>query len=168
MTLGSLAHLEQNGDLLAEGCLALRFAAMPLPPLWLLHLHREAASLRVDGRACEDSSDGYHNYLVNQWLLGTIGGFVFGVPATSGPMSFYVPKAVISPLREFSQALLAPGFCRVDGWSAFRAACAPHVSPQALAVADAGAEGSPGFERFIQAFARLSQPVGSGPQRVLA
>lgn len=168
MTLGSLAHLDQNGDLLAEVCLALRFASMPLPPLWLQHLHREAASLRVDGRACEDSSDGYHNYLVNQWLLGTMGEFVFGVPATSGPMSFHVPRAVISPLREFSQALLAPGFRRVAGWSAFRAACAPHVSPQALAVADAGAEGSPGFERFIHAFARLSQPVGSGPQRVLA
>lgn len=168
VTLGSLGHLEQNGDLLAEVCLALRHVGAPLPPLWLQHLRREAGTMRIDARPCEDSSDGYHNYLVNQWLLGSMGEVVFGVPATSGPMSFHVPRAVISPLREFSQALLAPGFRRVGDWSAFRAACAPHVSPQALAVADAGAEGSPGFERFIHAFARLSQPVGPGPQKVLA
>jgi len=146
----------------------LRFCGHPVPPLWLQHLRHDAASLRVDGRPCEDSSDGYHNYLVNQWLLGTMGEFVFGVPATSGPMSFHVPRPVISPLREFSQALLAPGFHRLGGWPAFRASCAQHVSPQALAAADAGAEGSPGFERFIQAFARLSQPLGPGPLKVLA
>lgn len=168
VTLGSLAHLEQNGDLLAEVCLALRFVAAPLPPLWLHHLRREAAASRVEARACEDSSDAYHNYLVNQWLLGTMGEFVFGVPATSGPMSFHVPRSVISPLREFTQALMQPGFRRMAEWPDLRAACAPHVSPQALAVADAGAEGSPGFARFIRGFARLSHPAAPGLQRVQA
>ncbi len=168
LVLGSLAHLEQNGDLLAEVCLALRYADQPLPPLWLQHLRHEAAGLRVDGRACEDSSDAYHNYLVNQWLLGSMGETVFGVPATSGPMSFHVPRSVISPLREFSQALLQPGVQRVADWAGLRAACAPHVSPQALAVADAGATGSPAFMRFVAGFARIAQPAAQGLLRVQA
>ena len=168
LTLGSLAHLEQNGDLLAEVCLGLHFAAAPIPPLWLGHARQEAGQFRIDARCCEDSSDGYHNFLVNQWLLGTMGEIVFDVPKTSGPMSFHLQRSVISPLREFSQALVQPGFRRVADWAGFRAACTAHVSPQALAVADAGAEGSPGFDRFIRAFARLSQPAGPGPVKVQA
>lgn len=167
LVLGCLAHLEQNGDLLAEVCLALRFAGQPLPPLWLGHVLQEASAFRVEAQPCADSSDAYHNYLVNQWLLGSIGETAFGVNSGAGPMRFHLPRPVISPLREWGQALVHPGLERSRDWGALRAACAPHLSPQALAQADAGAEGGPMFHRFIAAFARVGGPAEGG-RRVTA
>ncbi len=159
LMLGCLAHLDQNGDLLAEVCLALRFAGQVLPPIWLAHLQEEAQAFRILPQGCTDSSDAYHNYLVNQWLMGTIGQTAFGVPSCAGPMSFQLQRPVISALREWVQALARPDLPRQADWGVMRALCAPVLSPQALALADAGAEGAPMFQRFFAAFARIDGPA---------
>lgn len=176
--LGCLAHLEQNGDLLAEVLLALRYCGQPMPPLWLAQVQAETQAFRIETQPCRDSSDAYHIFLVNQWLIGTIGGSAFGVPSfgpgrtnnltnsltnTMSPMSFRLARAVISPLREWSQALDRLGDRRCTDWMRLRALCAPHLSEQALAIADAGAEGSPGFAGFLASFARAGR-LGAAPE----
>ncbi len=163
---GALAHLDQDGDLLAEVCLALRYCGQPLPPLWLDLLRHEARSFKIDVASCSDSADAYHNFLVNQWLLETIGDTAFGDIFYAGPMRFILPRPLISPLREWSQALLALGSDRRADWAAMRSACAPRLSAAAVAVADAGAEGSPGFEAFFAHFARSAQPF-AGPTKLV-
>lgn len=166
--LGCLAHLEQNADLLAEVCIALRYAGEAQPALWQEFLAAEARSFRIEPSACLDSSDAYHNYLVNQWLIGTNGAIAFDAAFGAGPMSFRLSVPMISPLREWSQALLALGPRRSVSWEEMRAACAPRLSPEALAVADAGAEAGPEFRSFFAAFTRAATPLASDPQRVRA
>lgn len=163
--LGCLAHLEANGDLLAEVCLALRFAGLPQPPLWLDHVMAEAPRFRIEPVAEGASSDAYHNFLVNRWLIEANGGQGFSDAYPVGPMQFTLPRPMISPLREWSQALLGLGADRRPDYAAMRAACAPQLSPQALAQADAGAA-LPQFARFFAAFARALPPVaGRAPLR---
>jgi hypothetical protein len=152
--LGCLAHLEQNADLLAEVCVALRHAGQELPALWAEFLAAEARKFRIESHPCPDSSDDYHNYLVSQWLIGTMGDAAFTEIHGSGPMSFRLPVLPVSPLREWSQALRALGPVRSADWDAMRKACATRVSAHALAVADGGAAGSPSFAAFFSAFAR--------------
>lgn len=168
LMLGCLAHLEQNGDLLGEVLLALHYAGQALPPLWRDHLRAETAAFRVETVPCRDSSDAYHNFLVNQWLMGTMGESAFQDIPSAGAMSFRLSRPVIAPLLEWSQALKGLGARRSGDWQAMRAACAPHVSDQALAVADAGAAGSPLFDRFFAHFARAAGPVAPPLRRKLA
>ncbi|SEM78716.1 hypothetical protein SAMN04488103_10276 [Gemmobacter aquatilis] len=161
--LGCLAHLEQNGDLLAEVCLALRFTGQPQPASWRAFCEAEASAFRVERGACEDSSDAYHNYLVNQWLLSVNGATAFCEHFVAGPMRIRLDKPLISPLREWSQALLSLGEGRSADWPEMRIRCAPHLSGRALELADQGAADSPGFETFFAAFARASTPVRAAP-----
>ncbi|WP_151717629.1 DUF6902 family protein [Gemmobacter serpentinus] len=185
LQLGCLAHLEQNGDLLAEVLLCLRFCGQPLPPLWLDHVRGEAKAFRIEAQPCADSSDAYHIFLVNQWLIGAIGENAFGEEhfgptgygpqtrngpmSSTRPMSFRLARPVISPLREWSQALDRLGARRSTDWTRMRSLCAPYLSPQALAVADAGAEASPEFAGFFASFARVGGPAPfSPPQREMA
>lgn len=161
MRLGNQAWLDQNGDLLAEVCLALHFAGLPLPALWRGFVVAESAEFRLEAEPCADSSDAYHNFLVNRWLLATIEESVFGDHFKAGPMRVFLSRPLISPLREWSQALLSVPQRRAD-WGAMRAACAPRLSPRALAVADQAAAASPGFADFFAEFARAGQ-VGPAP-----
>ncbi|PTX53259.1 hypothetical protein IQ03_00170 [Gemmobacter caeni] len=152
--LGNLAWLEQNGDLLGEVCIALRYAGLPVPPLWLGHLHRESAAFRIEAGVCEDSSDAYHNFLVNRWLMGTMGETAFGEDYPVGPMRFSLVRPLISPLREWSQALMALGGRREADYPAMRRACAGRLSPEALEIADRAMAEGPEFEAFFATFAR--------------
>jgi hypothetical protein len=163
--LGCLAHLEQNADLLAEVCIALRHAGQQLPALWAEFLATDARKFRIDSVPCPDSSDAYHNYLVSQWLIGTMGDTAFTEIMGSGPMSFRLPALPVSPLREWSQALLALGPSRSGDWGVMRSACASKVSARAMAIADAGAAGSPGFDAFFRSFARADEHPGPGSIR---
>lgn len=160
LMLGSLSHLEGNGDLLGEVCLALHYAGEVLPPLWLRHLRAENGAFRLTGTPCVDSSDCYHIFLVNQWLFGTIEDRAFGEGYPVGPMSIQLNRPLISPLREWSQALRALGPRRSGDWEAMRRACRDHLSESALAQADLGAAESPLFGRF---FARFARPAGLPP-----
>lgn len=164
--LGCLAHLEQNTDLLAEVCIALHYAGQAQPALWRDFLQAEARNFRIEPVACVDSADGYHNYLVNQWLIGTNAGIAFDAAFGAGPMSFRHSAPMISPLREWSQALLALGARRSSDWAEMRAACADRLSSGALSVADAGAAAAPEFQRFFAAFARAASPLA--PDRIRA
>lgn len=164
--LGCLAHLEQNADLLAEVCIALHHAGRAQPAHWRDFLRQEAGCFRIEPVACVDSSDAYHNYLVNQWLIGTNGNAAFDAGFGAGPMSFRLSVPMISPLREWSQALLALGPRRSPDWEEMRAACAPRLSAEALAVADAGAATGPEFRVFFAAFARAASPLE--PSRIRA
>lgn len=164
LMLGSLSHLEGNGDLLGEVCLALHYAGEVLPPLWLRHLRAENTAFRISPGTCPDSSDCYHIFLVNQWLFGTIEDRAFGDAYSGGPMSIQLNRPAISPLREWSQALRAQGNRRSADWSMMRSLCRDQVSENALARADLGAAESPMFDRFFARFARASRPVPIWPE----
>ncbi|MDR0809155.1 MAG: hypothetical protein LBE86_08540 [Gemmobacter sp.] len=162
--LGNLACLDGDGDLLAEVCIALRYCGEDLPALWQDMVVAEAQAFRVEPGYGADYSDSYHNYLVNQWLIGTIGITAFGDRFPAGPMTFKLIRSPVAPLREWSQALLTLGERRRADYAVMRAACAPRLSPAALAAADRAAEASPGFERFFATFAR---PAAASPGPVL-
>ncbi|MEH7827051.1 DUF6902 family protein [Gemmobacter denitrificans] len=164
--LGCLAHLEQNGDLLAEVLIALAYCNEPLPPLWLAMVLAERAEFRILPEECRDSADAYHNFLVNQWLLITIGDTAFCETFPAGPMRFSLNRSPISPMREWAQALQNMGEGRRADWARMRAACQGRVSETAMRVADAGAAGSPGFETFFAVFAREAGPAPAARNRV--
>lgn len=159
LRLGNLAWLDQNGDLLAEVCLALHYAGCEMPALWLAFLRAESARFQLQHETCVDSSDAYHNYLVNHWLLATIGEKAFGDRYQVGAMRVQLTKPQMTPLREWSLALsgLAP---RSADWATMRAACGSRLSGGALALADQAAAQSPGFAAFFADFARAAAPGG--------
>lgn len=154
--LGTQALLAEDSDLLAEVCLALHYAGARAPAGWLEWLGRARLAMRVGPGDGTETSDGYHNWLVNQWLSATIGGTAFDDIYRPGPMRFTVFQPAASALSEMSQTLLHMQDRRAD-WSLMRGrvlAALSHAARQTLMLAEST---SPDFPAFFRAFARAGQ-----------
>jgi len=151
---GLLAFLDRNADLLAEICIALRYAGHDPSPIWEQWLERETFGFIVETGPRVDLADAYHTYFVTSWLMALRGGRDFVKPAEPGPMSFHRAPMAPAPLREMSQALYRLEAARSRDWARMR----PHV---AAALSGAGADilaeaeaSSAHFEEFFAGFAR--------------
>ena len=150
---GNLAYLDQNSDLLAEICIALRYAREVPPPLWTIWLDRETHLFTVESGETVSVADDYHDFLVCNWHASVIGGKPFHKPLDGGRMRFERSQRV-APLRELSEALFAEGSARSADWAGMRARMGARLSPQTLDVVDQLADHSPRFDAFFEGFAR--------------
>lgn len=149
---GTLAFLEQNLDLLAEVCLAMHYANLPIPEGWMAWLRQDAARIKVMSGA--QGEDDYHTYFVCHWLFATLGLPNFDQIYYASKMMFQPNPILQSPLRDMSQALLAMGRARSDDWAAMRKVCAAGLSDGAHQILCAAEAASDGFEMFFADFAR--------------
>ncbi len=151
---GILAYLDQNADLLAEVCIALRFAGRAPSPIWEHWLEAETHRFAVATGPRANPVDDYHDYFVCSWLMALRGGRDFVKPAEAAPMSFHRAPPLAAPLRQMSQALFELQAARSRDWTAMR----PHVEAalseighDILAEAEASSDR---FEEFFAGFAR--------------
>ncbi len=158
--IGTLAMLEVNADLLAEVCIALRYAGQTPPPAWEETVRTQAAAMRVTPAAQDVSNDAYHNFLVNQWLIATMGGIAFADSYHFGPMTFQAAPIPASALREMSQALFGMGAARAQDWGVMRADCMAQLSAPARRVLAEAEAATDGFDRFFADFARARRAGG--------
>ena len=151
---GILAYLEQNADLLAEICVALRFAGAEPSPIWENWLERETHRFAVSHGPQASAADDYHDYFVCNWLMAASGRDAFVKPAEDDRMAFHRAQPHVGPLREMSECMFRLEDARSDDWEAMR----PHVED---ALTDIGHDipteaqaSSARFSDFFAGFAR--------------
>lgn len=151
---GLLAFLDQNADLLAEICVALRFAGVQPSEVWENWLTRETHMFSVETGAQVNTADNYHDYFVCNWLMAVSGQPAFEKPTEFDRMAFYQATPVAGALREMSECMFRLEDQRCNDWSVMR----PHVE-EALSefghgILNDAQQSSDKFEEFFAGFAR--------------
>jgi hypothetical protein len=151
---GILAYLDQNLDLLAEICVALRHAGRVPSPIWEDAVRHSLTGFNVQINDDLPLSDDYHEYLVSTWAALMMGRDDSGdaVPATR--CVFHRPQAHDSALRSMSAALFSFADRRHGEWARMRASITDMMGEDALAVLHGAEQSSPHFEAFFEGFAR--------------
>ena len=157
---GTLAFLELNVDLLAEVCIALRFAGQTPPDRWEAWLFAQARLFVVESDAPGWGQDDYHPYLMLNWAMSVAGQGGFGAQIPEGPIRFRAPRAHVAPLRELSEGLLAMDTERRGDWDRMRDRVGDILSDEAREVLEE-AEKAVDFEAFFAGFARAGGPGAS-------
>lgn len=152
---GLLAFLDQNMDLLAEICVALRLAGQAPNAIW------ERSVLDALGRARDrpawsaDAADDYHTYLMSTWVAGMAQHPILPLRLQGRAARIDMSPPAARPLRDMS---LANCDFRCGDWNKVRWRLMARMDANARRVL-ADAERSAGdFERFYAVFARTSAP----------
>lgn len=150
---GTVAFLEMNIDLLAEVCIALRFAGQTPPKTWEKWLVEQARNFVIRSEEMGWMADDYHPYLMTQWFMsaGGYGGFSAILP--EGSIRFSAPRSPVKPLRELSECVFQIDIPKNARWSTTRREISNKLSVEALEVVEA-AEQAIDFEAFFHGFAR--------------
>lgn len=158
---GTLAYLELNIDLLAEICIALRFAEVTPPQSWDGWLAEQTRYFAIREDDIGWRSDAYHPYFMLNWHLALSGQGGFGAQIPEGPISFTAPRHEVAPLRELSEQMYTLDEPRHPDWSVMRRLLDGSLSDMAREVIDT-AEQEVDFQSFFQGFARSSAPGAMG------
>ena len=166
---GTLAFLDFNADLLAEICIALRFAGEEPPEVWDLWLQQQLRTFTLGTDPQAGLMDDYHEYLMLNWYHALDGdGFACQVP--EGRVTFRRMRPQSGPLRELSECMYEFGAARSGDWDVMRERVARHLSDEAQAALAAAEAANSHFDRFFHGFARvgMSRPGLHGVQGVPA
>ncbi|WP_163849469.1 DUF6902 family protein [Pseudooceanicola aestuarii] len=151
---GTLAYLDGNADLLAEICVAMRFAGFPPPVAWEDWLTGETNGFTVQKGDGDMAQDDYHEYLVGNWSLAARGETPFPHSVPDGYARFVARPRFQAPLRPMSETLLNLGAARSDDWARMRDRMIndlPEESRPQLLSAEVACDD---FETFFAGFAR--------------
>jgi hypothetical protein len=148
---GVLALLEQNMDLLAEVCIAMRFAKAVPSPIW----EHQVANALQDFQVCEGDPDGddYHEYLVAAWSTALSGQPGEGHTIADVPTRF-LRATQEGPLRHLSKLLLGLDRARSGDWGHMRHMIYDALDDDGREVLNAAEASSPCFDAFFEGFAR--------------
>lgn len=157
---GLIAWLEQNADLMAEICIALRQMGETPPPSWEAWVIRAARDANVALRDDLSVSDDYHEYVVTNWVSAMAGQGAFAGQLTPGRLIFARAPTRPGALRPLSEAMFAMGD-RAGGWPAMRGLLARVLPDSAQALLAEAERDIPEFEEFFALFARARAiPLG--------
>ncbi|MEQ9693494.1 hypothetical protein [Shimia sp. SDUM112013] len=155
---GLLAFLEQNADLLAEVCIAMRYGGFDVPEVWARWLDRHTHLFEVETGAPGLPQDDYHEFLVCNWRLADTGDTAFAKPVSAERMAFFRPEGGPGPLRELSECMFRMDD-RSDDWGKMRATVLDNLSEDAQAVVSWAETSCDRFGAFFQGFARADAAV---------
>lgn len=153
---GILAFLDLNADLLAEICIALRFAGEEPPQDWTDWLDEEARAFVVEEDPLANIADDYHTFLICNWHSALRGGRAFADATDGGRACISRIRRERAPLMELSRALYRMDEDRSGDWTAMQDRVGEALSPEASGLLARVAGSSPMFERFFEGFARTS------------
>ncbi len=159
---GLLAYLDQNSDLLAEICAALRFAGASPSPIWERLVQDAHAACQFTGAASAPASDGYHGYLVTGWLGHIAGNRTFADAVPVGQVTISGAVEGQGPLRRLSESLFGLGADRSADWSKMRENLLFDLSKDEQTIIEAAEQSTPCFDTFFQGFSRARR-VGAPP-----
>ncbi|MDG2341307.1 MAG: hypothetical protein P8L32_08950, partial [Paracoccaceae bacterium] len=156
LNVGILAMLEQNNDLVAEVCIALRYANQTPPTYWENWLRRDRRGYVVEHEG-HFIGDDYHSYFMAFWQEATARKPLFTDKYTDGPMAFFreIPDCV--PLRDLSKVLLGLEGERTGDWDVLQPLVEKTLAENSLAVLNTVQESTPRFEAFFESFARAER-----------
>lgn len=158
---GLLAFLEQNADLLAEVCVAMRHSGMPVPEMWDTWLLRHTALFDVECGDRVAQQDDYHEFLVCNWAMAAAGKAPFNKAFEAGRMGFFRPEAIGGPLRELSEIMYRLDDNRSGDWGAMRPVVLDGLSPDAQVIMACAEKSTDVFEEFFEGFARANAMAGA-------
>jgi hypothetical protein len=152
---GTLAFLDFNADLLAEICIALRFAGEAPPEVWDIWLRQQLTQFSVEGDEMAPAADDYHEFLMLNWYMEMTeeGGFASQVP--EGRVTFRRVRPQSGPLRELSECMYELGSARSGDWHSMRERVSDRLSHEAQAALAAAEAATGRFDRFFHGFARV-------------
>lgn len=151
---GLLAYLDQNADLLAEICVAMRYAGVTPSPIWENWLERECAMFSVGTGPQASTADDYHDYFVCNWAMAAAGRKAFVKPTEAARMSFARAVPYVGPLRTMSQALFEMKDRRSDDWDVMRGAVQENLTEIDFDILTEAQKSSDKFTSFFAGFAR--------------
>ncbi|MCE8519516.1 hypothetical protein KBY30_00815 [Ruegeria pomeroyi] len=151
---GLLAYLEQNADLLAEICVAMRYAGATPSPIWEDWLAGALGGFTLFSGAQAEMRDDYHEYLVCAWAGLAAGRGAPDQAVAQGPVSFHRATDWGGPLREISECIYRMGAARSGDWGSMRPQIAAQLSETGHDILSAAEASSPRFDAFFAGFAR--------------
>lgn len=164
---GLLAFLDQDADLLAEICIALRYAGVEPSAIWEGWLARETHQFLIETGQNARAADDYHTYFVGNWAMGQCGDQIFNQDVAPGRLSFHRPAQAAAPLRQISEYLFHLRESRSDDWYLMRPLVENCLSEEGYAILKEAQSSSPRFEAFFAQFARASQQDGIAREAAL-
>ena len=153
---GLTAFLDQNADLLAEICIALRHAGQMPPAVWTAWLEQETGAYGVVADAHASINDDYHEYLVCNWHQAVTGAPMFRKPVCDERLRFERGARAQTVLRELSQAIYGLDH-RSGDWGRMRPRMEPSLSPEARDLLSVASQSSALFDAYFEGFARAGR-----------
>ena len=157
---GILAYLDQNADLLAEICVALRYAGRVPSAIWEDWIAQATARFSVETGPMANPNDDYHEYFVSNWAMACAGGTPFARPVAEGPMAFHAFRERVAPLRQLSDCLFRLDDRRSGDWGAMRDLVANNMEDESQEVLIAAEQSTDKFDAFFAGFARTRLRAG--------
>lgn len=151
--VGILAWMEQNFDLLAECCLALRFIGAPVPDLWHARLAQVLPSFHFAPYNGEVGQDGYHCWLMVLWSQLDETPMALNRPFPAGGFGVSAPVGTHGALRTLSRHLMTSEAGSLHDWDSARATSLLTMDEEEAAIVQTAAT-FPDFEAFFSAFSR--------------
>jgi hypothetical protein len=152
---GVIAYLDQDHDLLAEVCVALRFAGRTPSDIWTQAVAAAHARITPMASASVDA-DGYHAYLVTGWAQAVAGGPCFEAEIPGSQLFFADPGRHGSALRPLSECLLGMGAARRGNWTGMRGQLIPYLDPTSCDILAQAEASTDKFGGFFEEFARAA------------
>lgn len=150
---GLLAYLDQDVDLLAETCVAMRFAGQRPSRIWEDWIAGQMRGFTLSDKGA-GHSDAYHEYLVTSWwaLFADRPSFP-GMPRASG-LHITRHTARKSPLRAMSECMFHLGPARSSDWSQMRQAMSDAIGVDGEDILSGAEQSSDRFGAFFEGFSR--------------
>lgn len=152
---GILAFLDQNSDLLAEVCVALRYAGRTPAFAWEEWLEKQVHLFHVEADDFAPVADDYHDYFVSNWAMAVAGRDAFFKAAKPARMAFWRPEQDAAPLREISQCMYQLEGARCSDWHVMRPLVENALSERGHEILSEAEASSSKFGDFFEGFARV-------------
>ncbi|MBY6138012.1 hypothetical protein KUV26_01030 [Leisingera daeponensis] len=149
---GLVAFLDQNADLLAEICIALRYAGQVPPAAWEGWLDRQVSAFTLSEGEFSGLHDSYHEYFVVNWLMILSGRKAFRQAVPPGGMHVSAVRGG-SILKRLSEAVFDAGAAR-PGWGAVKAQAESRLNEEEHGLLTAAERSCARFASFFEGFAR--------------
>ena len=155
---GILAYLDQNIDLLAEVCTALRFAGARVAPVWEAAVTQVHNAITLDQTGRAPLNDLFHEYLVTGWMVQVSGAPAFTAPIPDAPLRFHRAITATGALRSMSECMFELGDNRSGDWHQMRPHVLSMLGPNGHDVLRQAETSTDQFESFFEGFARAGRP----------
>lgn len=153
---GLLAYLDQNIDLLAEICVALRFAGQTPSDIWETSVLTALDGFQLSEDPRGDLRDEYHEYFVASWAALVMGqpGFYAEVP--KGRVRFESSGTGQGALRPMSQCMFELDDARNGDWTRMRPHIEAYLGADGHCILSGAEQSTSKFDMFFEGFARAT------------
>lgn len=153
--VGLLSYLDQDVDLLAEVCVALRFAGRPVSAIWEDWIAREMGGFVLHASS-DGQNDAYHEYLVTSWWAEFADHRSF--PGVASDAGLHVTRHAIrrGPLRAMSEYMFHLGAARSGDWETMRQAMSDAVGIEGVEILSGAEQSCDRFGVFFEGFSRAT------------